>query len=91
MRRQLPLSAHWADDESRVDITRDIIDEATGLVRLTHNRAIVHRDVDATAYDTRLVYGGHVQALAQASLTPDGATLGTIVAWHACSHLAPSV
>ena len=87
---EVPVSGPWGDDEVRADITRDIIDEATGLVRLTHNRAIVHRDVDATAYDTRLVYGGHVQALAQASLTRMEPTLGTIVAWHACSHLAPA-
>ena len=80
----------WSDDELRVDVTRDIVDQATGLVRLTHNRAIVHRDVDATAYDTRLVYGGHVQALAQASLTRIEPRLATIVAWHACSHVGPA-
>ncbi len=80
----------WDEDEVRADITRDIVDQATGLVRLTHNRAIVHRDVDATAYDTRLVYGGHVQALAQASLTRVEPRLATIVAWHACSHVGPA-
>ncbi len=87
-----PLSpaGHWAADEVRTDITRDIIDQATGLVRLTHNRAIVHRDVEATAFDRRLVYGGHVQALAQASLTRVEPRLATIVAWHACSHVGPA-
>lgn len=86
----LPVSGSWADDEVRVDITRDVIDEATGLVRLTHNRAIVHRDAQATMYGQRLVYGGHVQALAQASLTRVEPRLATFVAWHACSHLAPA-
>ena len=87
-----PLEAPtaWSDDELRADVTRDIVDQATGLVRLTHNRAIVHRDVDATAYETRLVYGGHVQALAQASLTRVEPRLATIVAWHACSHVGPA-
>ena len=80
----------WADDEVRRDVTRDIIDQATGLVRLTHNRALVHRDVDTTAFDRRLVYGGHVQALSQASLTRIEPRLATIVAWHACSHVGPA-
>lgn len=80
----------WAPGETRADITRDIVDEATGLVRLTHNRAIVHRDVEATAYDTRLVYGGHVQALAQASLTRLEPGHATIAAWHACNHVGPA-
>ncbi len=86
----LEVPSTWGDDEVRADITRDIIDQATGLVRLTHNRAIVHRDVDATAFDERLVYGGHVQALAQASLTRVEPRLATIVAWHACSHVGPA-
>lgn len=86
----LPQSAPWDEDEVRADITRDVIDEATGLVRLTHNRAIVHRDAEATMFGQRLVYGGHVQALAQASLTRVEPRLATIVAWHSCSHLAPA-
>ncbi len=84
-----PLGS-WPAGETRTDITRDIIDGATGLVRLTHNRAIVHRDVEATAYDTRLVYGGHVQALAQASLTRLEPRHATFLAWHACSHIGPA-
>ena len=87
---QLPVSGSWLVDEIRTDVTRDIIDQATGLVRLTHNRAIVHRDADASAFGRRLVYGGHVQALAQASLTRVEPRLATIVAWHACSHVGPA-
>jgi acyl dehydratase len=86
----LPMSGPWGEGEIRSDVTRDVIDEATGLVRLTHNRAIVHRDAQATMYGQRLVYGGHVQALAQASLTRVEPRLATFVAWHACSHLAPA-
>jgi len=86
----LGTPTQWDDGEIRADVTRDIVDQATGLVRLTHNRAIVHRDVDATAFDTRLVYGGHVQALAQASLTRVEPRMATIVAWHACSHVGPA-
>ncbi len=80
----------WAIDEERIDITRDVVDQATGLARLTHNRAIVHRDAEASAYGERLVYGGHVQALAQASLTRLDPAMGTVVAWHTCNHLAPA-
>lgn len=87
---RLEAPTTWSDSDVRVDVTRDIIDQATGLVRLTHNRALVHRDVDATAFDSRLVYGGHVQALAQGSLTRVEPRLATIVAWHACSHVGPA-
>ncbi len=86
----LPILRAWTIDEERSDITRDVVDQATGLARLTHNRAIVHRDAAASAYGQRLVYGGHVQALAQASLTRMDPGMGTIVAWHTCNHLAPA-
>jgi 2-methylfumaryl-CoA hydratase len=80
----------WAIGDTRVDALRDVVDQATALVRLTHNVAAVHRDATATAAgDRRLVYGGHTVALAQASLerTLDG--LATIVGWHECNHVGP--
>ncbi len=86
----LPLARSWPSGDARSDITRDVVDQATGLARLTHNRAIVHRDASASAYGQRLVYGGHVQALAQASLSRLDPAMGTIVAWHTCNHLAPA-
>ena len=51
--------------------------------------AAVHRDVEVSPYDTRLVYGGHTVALAQASLGRVLSGLATVVGWHACSHTAP--
>jgi 2-methylfumaryl-CoA hydratase len=80
----------WAFGDTRVDALRDVVDQATALVRLTHNVAAVHRDATATvAGDRRLVYGGHTVGLAQASLerTLDG--LATLVGWHECNHVGP--
>ena len=51
------------------DPLKDVVDQALALVRLTQNVASVHRDVNASPYPNRLVYGGHTVALAQASLS----------------------
>lgn len=83
-------ATEWADDETRVDTLRDHIDMAPALARLTFNQAAVHRDVTLAANGKRLVYGGHVQALAQASLTRLLPGLTTVVAWDGCDHLAPA-
>jgi 2-methylfumaryl-CoA hydratase len=80
----------WADGETVVDATRDIIDNATGLVRLTHNLAMVHRDVEKSPYPERLVYGGHVVGLAQASLSRVLPGMATVVGWHGCEHTGPA-
>jgi len=86
-----PLGDHdaWTVGETRSDFQRDMVDMATALVRITHNQAAVHRDVDASSYDGRLVYGGHTVALAQASLDRILNGLATVVGWHSCSHTAP--
>lgn len=78
----------WAIGDTRVDPLRDHIDSAAALVRLTFNQAAVHRDV-TVAGGQRLVYGGHVQAMAQASLTRLVPSLATVVAWDGCDHLRP--
>jgi 2-methylfumaryl-CoA hydratase len=80
----------WSPDTTRVDTLRDHIDLAPGLARMTFNQAAVHRDVTLAANGKRLVYGGHVQALAQASLTRLLPGLTTVVAWDGCDHLAPA-
>ena len=80
----------WAEGETVVDATRDIIDNATGLVRLTHNLAMVHRDVEKSPYPERLVYGGHVVGLAQASLSRVLPGMATVVGWHGCDHTGPA-
>lgn len=86
-----PLGTHdeWKTGDTRVDHQRDMVDMATALVRITHNQAAVHRDIDASSYDGRLVYGGHTVALAQASLGRVLGGLATVIGWHSCNHTAP--
>jgi len=86
-----PLGSHdaWNPGDQRVDYQRDTVDMATSLVRITHNQAAVHRDVQASSYDGRLVYGGHTVALAQASLNRILGGLATVIGWHSCNHTAP--
>jgi acyl dehydratase len=85
----LPTTA-WPVGESRADPLRDHIDLAAPLARLTFNQAAVHRDATLTPDGRRLVYGGHVQGLAQASLTRMLPGLATVVAWDGCNHLGPA-
>ena len=87
--RTLPTTA-WPLGEQRVDPLRDHIDLAAPLARLTFNQAAVHRDHETTANGRRLVYGGHVQGLAQASLTRMLPGLATVLAWDGCDHLQPA-
>ena len=80
----------WPIEDARVDPLRDHIDMAAPLARLTFNQAAVHRDITLNAVGRRLVYGGHVQGLAQASLTRMLPGLATIVAWDGCDHIGPA-
>ena len=80
----------WAVGDERVDPLRDHVDLAAPLARLTFNQAAVHRDVTASANGMRLVYGGHVQGLAQASLTRMLPSLATVAAWDGCDHIGPA-
>jgi 2-methylfumaryl-CoA hydratase len=86
-----PLGDHdaWTVGSTRADPLRDVVDNATALVRLTHNQAAVHRDVEVSPYPVRLVYGGHTVALAQASLGRVLGGLATVLGWHSCDHLGP--
>lgn len=85
----VPLT-QWPSGETRVDPLREHIDLAAPLARMTFNQAAVHRDHTLTADGRRLVYGGHVQALAQASLTRMLPGLATVVAWDGCDHIGPA-
>ena len=80
----------WAVGETIIDPTRDVIDGATSLVRLTHNLAMIHRDAEQSPYPQRLVYGGHVVGLAQASLSRVLSGMATVVGWHDCDHTGPA-
>ncbi|MCQ3807208.1 MAG: hypothetical protein OXB92_12370 [Acidimicrobiaceae bacterium] len=82
--------ADWAVGETVSDPTRDVIDGATSLARLTHNLAMVHRDAELSPYPQRLVYGGHVVGLAQASLSRVLPGMATVVGWHHCDHTGPT-
>ncbi|MGF1596235.1 MAG: hypothetical protein ACFCVK_04795 [Acidimicrobiales bacterium] len=83
-------STDWAVGEERADAMRDHVDLAPSLARMTFNQAFVHRDGTASIYAKRLVYGGHVQGLAQASLSRLLPGLATIVAWDGCDHVGPA-
>jgi acyl dehydratase len=83
-------SSTWAVGDSKVDPLRDHIDLAAPFARMTFNQAAVHRDHTATADGQRLVYGGHVQGLAQASLTRMLPGLAAVVAWDGCDHIGPA-
>jgi acyl dehydratase len=84
------IATDWAVDDTRVDPLRDHIDLAAPLARMTFNQAAVHRDTTTTADGRRLVYGGHVQGLAQASLTRMLPGLATVQGWDGCDHIGPA-
>ncbi|MFW2381709.1 MAG: hypothetical protein ACN4GZ_08130 [Acidimicrobiales bacterium] len=68
----------------------DHVDLAPAFARMTFNQAMVHRSEFATSYDSRLVYGGHVIALAQASTTRVFPGTATVLGWKRCNHTAPA-
>ncbi|MEZ5266902.1 MAG: hypothetical protein R2755_35070 [Acidimicrobiales bacterium] len=80
----------WAVGETRADAMRDHVDLAPSLARMTFNQAFVHRDGTASIYKKRLVYGGHVQGLAQASLSRVLPGIASVVAWDGCDHVGPA-
>jgi acyl dehydratase len=84
------IATDWPLDDTRSDPLRDHIDLAAPLARLTFNQAAVHRDHTTTADGRRLVYGGHVQGLAQASLTRMLPGLATVQGWDGCDHIGPA-
>ncbi|MEM9611966.1 MAG: MaoC/PaaZ C-terminal domain-containing protein [Actinomycetota bacterium] len=83
-------TTEWAVGAEAVDAMRDHIDLAPSLARLTFNQAFVHRDASTSVYGKRLVYGGHVQGLAQASLSRVLPGIATVVAWDGCDHVGPA-
>ena len=86
---EMPVTS-WEPGETRVDAMRDHVDLAPSLARMTFNQAFVHRDASASIYGRRLVYGGHVQGLAQASLSRMLPGSAAIVAWDGCDHVGPA-
>ncbi len=84
----LPKTA-WEVGEERSDPLADHVDLAPALARFTFNQAAIHRDFEASSFGKRLVYGGHTQGLAQASLTRLLPGLVTVMGWDGCDHLGP--
>ena len=80
----------WETGETKADIMWDHVDMAPALARMTFNQAIVHRSPMESSYGKRLVYGGHVIALAEASLTRLLPGMAAIVGWGQCNHLGPA-
>ena len=80
----------WQPGTTVVDPARDLVDNALSLVRMTNNLAMVHRDAAESPYPQRLLYGGHVVGLAQASLSRVLPGLATVVGWHSCDHTGPA-
>lgn len=83
-------TTEWAVGTEASDAMRDHVDLAPALARMTFNQAFVHRDAAASIYGKRLVYGGHVQGLAQASLSRVLPGIATVVAWDGCDHVGPA-
>jgi citrate lyase beta subunit/acyl dehydratase len=59
------------------------------LARATLNLAMTHTDAEASVYDRRLVFGGHVISIALAHACRALPGLVTILAWRSCDHLGP--
>lgn len=87
---RLGSPSNWQPGETISDPTRDVIDGALPLVRMTQNLARIHRDAACSPYDRRLVYGGHVVGLAQASLTRVLPGMATVLGWRNCDHTGPA-
>lgn len=68
---------------------RDTITAAPELARLTGNIAQAHTDAGASAFDQRLVYGGHTISMSSALVVRGLPNLVTILAWRSCDHTAP--
>lgn len=74
---------------THTDQLRDTITSSIELARLTQNLAQAHRDPVFGQEGRRLVYGGHVIGLAQASISRLLRGLITVIGWRSCNHLAP--
>lgn len=67
----------------------DTVTAAPEFARVTLNLAMAHTDARSSYLGERLVYGGHVLAIAFAQVTRAMPNLLTMLAWERCDHLAP--
>ena len=77
-----------AGQSFRID-SWDTVTAAPEFARLTLNLAMAHTDALSSYLGERLVYGGHVLAIAFAQVTRALPNLLTMLAWERCDHLAP--
>jgi acyl dehydratase len=84
-----PLFASLAPGAHRV-VAGETVTSAPELARLTLNTAMTHTDATAGAHGRRLVYGGHVIAIAAGHVTRVLPDLATVLAWHSCDHTGPT-
>jgi acyl dehydratase len=71
--------------------SRDTITSAPELARMTLNMAMAHTDARLSYLGKRLVYGGHVVAVAFAQVTRALPNLLTMLGWESCDHTAPTI
>jgi len=67
----------------------DTVTAAPEFARVTLNIAMAHTDARSSYLGERLVYGGHVLAIAFSQVTRALPNLLTMIAWERCDHLAP--
>ncbi|MEE9250479.1 MAG: MaoC family dehydratase [Alphaproteobacteria bacterium] len=83
---------HFADVEAGTVYeieARDLVSCAPELARATLNMAMTHLDAKISVYGVRLVFGGHVIAVAAAQALRALPNLVTILAWRSCDHTGP--
>jgi acyl dehydratase len=84
-----PLFASLQPSAHRI-VAGETVTSAPELARLTLNTAMTHTDATAGAHGRRLVYGGHVIAIAAGHVTRLLPDLATVLAWHSCDHTGPT-
>lgn len=67
----------------------ETVTAAPEFARATLNLAMAHTDARSSYLGERLVYGGHVLAIAFAQVTRALPNLLTMLAWERCDHIAP--
>ena len=90
--REAPLGPLFAALEPSAHhvVAGETVTCAPELARLTLNTAMTHTDATAGAHGRRLVYGGHVIAIAAGHVTRVLPDLASVLAWHACDHTGPT-
>ncbi|HUR75700.1 MAG TPA: aldolase/citrate lyase family protein [Sporichthya sp.] len=90
--REAPLGPLFASLQpgSHSIVAGETVTSAPELARLTLNTAMTHTDASAGAHGRRLVYGGHVIAIAAGHVTRLLPDLATVLAWHSCDHTGPT-